>query len=157
MLYVKVDAAGNPVEVAKNYQQISLEFYENNSFLPKEEIFADKLTEFGYAEVPFSEPPEPVDGKKIVPDVPSFNGDIMERKWKYVDTDEFDRERFSFEMRRRRDKKLRDTIDMISPVRWEAFTEEQKAEVKDWYQYLLNLPTETGWPFVSMKDQPSFL
>ena len=158
MLYVKVDAAGNPLEVAKNYNQISGEFLVKNSIIPNEKVFSEKFGSLGYAEVPEAEFPSPMKGKKIVPDVPvrQANGQ-MKRTYKYEDVSDTERVNFSRTMRSRRKEILEKYIDKISPVRWEKMTAAQKKEVNDYHQSLLDLPDDDAWPFVIFPKPPSFL
>jgi hypothetical protein len=53
----------------------------------------------------------------------------------------------SYEMRQSRDGMLRETVDRMSPIRWEALTTEQKTVWTQYRQDLLDLPTQEGFPF----------
>ena len=55
MLYVKVDANGNPTEVAKNFSEIKKEYVAKNTAIPDEIGFSANLSNFGYAPVPFAD------------------------------------------------------------------------------------------------------
>ena len=158
MLYVKVDQAGNPVDVAKNYSQIRGDFLVENTIIPNERVFSEKFGSLGYAEVPEAEIPSPMKGKKIVPDIPvkQANGK-MKRTYKYENVTEAERVNFSRTMRERRKEILEKYIDKISPVRWEKMTADQKKEVNDYHQSLLDLPDDEAWPFVIFPKPPSFL
>ena len=158
MLYVKTDAVGNPTEVAKSYNQIKGEFFVKNSILPNEKIFSQKFGSWGYAQVPEAEMPPALEGNKIVPDVPvkQANG-TMKRTYKYEQITNDERIRFSKVMRERRKVILEKYIDKISPVRWEKMTADQKKEVNDYHQNLLDLPDDSAWPFIIFPKPPSFL
>ena len=159
MLYVKVDAAGNPVEVAKNYQTIKEEFFlAKNSIIPSEVIFNEKIKEMGYAPVPFADPPPPKAGMKIVPDVPVKQADgTIKRTWKYEVATEEEKELFATEMKVRRERMLRNLLDTISPMRWESWSESEREEVKEFRQSLLDITSKEGWPFVTFEPIPSVL
>ena len=130
MLYVKVDAAGNPVEAAKNYRQIRLEHEKKNAIFPSELTLQRDPQRLGYAQVPTTdEQPTPVEGKMITPDIPVKNADgSFTRKWKYVDALGAD-DVTEATIRERRDKLLSRYVDQISPLRWEIFSEAEKEEL----------------------------
>lgn len=48
--------------------------------------------------------------------------------------------------RHRRDKYLGMYVDTINPIRWETLTEQEKQEIKDYRQALLNVPQQSGFP-----------
>ena len=156
MLYVKVDAAGNPTEEAKNYKQLRFEHQKRNSVLPSQIVFERKFADLGYAEVPLSEAPDPQSGKKVVPDVPVKQNDgTMKRTWKQVDAENV--EEMDSIMRNRRNYFLTKYADTISPLRWENFSEAEKEEVRNWHKSLLDMPQSTGWPYVAMPPVPNIL
>ena len=158
MLYVKVDANGNPTEVAKNFTEIKEEYTAKNTAIPNEGSFLANLSNFGYAEVPVSDPPSPQAGKKIVPDVPTKNADgTMKRTWKYMDADLSESSNVEALMRERRRILLNQYIDRISPVRWDKFTEAEKTEISTWHQSLLDISDQEGWPYVSFQPVPEVL
>lgn len=158
MLYVKIDSAGNPLEVAKSYNQIQKEFFAKNAIIPNETLFTAKLEQMGYAAVPFSEAIPPKSGMKIVPDVPQRETDgTMRRRWKYENAGEKETSEVSALMRERRSQLLKEYVDNISPVRWEKFSAEEKQEISDWHQSLLDVTTKEGWPFVSFEPIPQIL
>lgn len=158
MLYVKVDANGNPTEVAKNFREIKQEYTAKNTTIPNEGAFSANLSNFGYAEVPVSDPPSPQAGKKIVPDIPTKNADgTMKRTWKYMDVGAGETIYVGNLMRDRRKKLLDQYIDGISPVRWNKFTEAEKTEISNWHQSLLDISDQEGWPYVSFQPVPEVL
>ena len=158
MLYVKVDANGNPTEVAKNFREIKEEYTAKNTAIPDEGGFSGKLSNFGYVEVPESDPLPPKVGNKVVPDVPTKNADgTMTRTWKYEVATQQDIDDISLEMKARRAIMLRDLIDTISPVRWNSWTAEEQAEVTAWRQAMLDMTTVEGWPYVTFPDLPEIL
>ena len=156
MFYVKVDANGNPTEVAKNFREIKQEYTAKNTAIPDEVVFLQNLSNFGYVEVPESEPLPPKSGSKVVPDVPTKNADgTMTRTWKYEPSE--NEALMEYDMRIRRDNLLRKYADTLSPIRWEDFTEEQKQEIRNWRKSLLDLPSAEGWPYVMMPQTPQVL
>jgi hypothetical protein len=158
MLYVKVDAAGNPVEVAKSYRKIKEEFLAKGSIIQNEIIFSGKLEDMGYAPVPFAESISPKAGMKIVPDVPQKEADgTMKRKWKYEKAEDKEIAEVSSIMRERRSQLLKGYVDNISPVRWEKFSAEEKTEISNWHQSLLDISNQEGWPYVSFQPVPEVL
>jgi hypothetical protein len=158
MLYVKVDANGNPTEVAKNFREIKEEYTVKNTAIPNEGGFSANLSNFSYVEVPESEPLPPKSGSKVVPDVPTKNSDgTMTRTWKYEAATEEEKSLFSGEMKARRSTILSKLIDTISPVRWNSWTTEEQAEVTAWRKALLDLPTTEGWPYVTFPELPAVL
>lgn len=158
MLYVKVDAAGNPLEVAKNYREIQSEYLAKNSIFPSENVLSLDPSPLGYAEVPESEPLPPKSGSKVVPDVPTKNADgSMTRTWKYEAATQQDIHDVSIEMKARRSAILSDLIDTISPVRWNSWTAEEQAEVTDWRQAMLDITKAEGWPYVPFPELPAVL
>lgn len=158
MLYVKVDNAGNPIEVAKNYREIQAEYLAKNSIFPSENVLIGNSSRLGYALVPESEPLPPKAGSKVVPDVPIKNVDgTMTRKWKYEAVTSEDIELVASEMKARRQTMLRNLLDTISPMRWESWSESEKEEVKAFRQSLLDITSKEGWPFVTFEPIPSVL
>ena len=158
MLYAKIDDAGNPVEVAKNYLQIKDDFFRKNTIIPVESVFSEICSSIGYAEVPASDPPAPQAGKKIVPDIPVKTSDgNYQRTWKYVTASSEEISQTSTEMKLRRQRLLRDLIDTISPIRWESWSAEEQAEIKAWRQEMLDITEKEGWPFLAFPPLPSSL
>ena len=158
MLYVKTDSKGNPIEVAKNYKEIEREYHARNATIPAEGYFSANSSNFGYAQVPYSEPLPPKNGSKVVPDIPTKNTDgTMKRTWKYEVATEEDKELAAAEMKAKRQGMLRDLLDTISPMRWESWSESEKEEVKAFRQSLLDITSKEGWPFVTFEPIPSIL
>jgi len=158
MLYVKVDANGNPTEVAKNYNEIAREHIDQNIIFPKESVLNSNPAPLGYALVPESEPLPPKSGSKVVPDVPTKNSDgTMTRTWKYEATNELDVLMMSNRVKERRKTLLLRYIDTISPIRWESFTEAEKQEISDWRQSLLDITNVEGFPYVELPAVPNLL
>ena len=158
MLYVKVDANGNPIEVAKNYSEIKKEYSSKNTAIPNESNFLANLPSFAYAEVPYSEPPKPKAGMKVVIDVPQKNPDgTMLRKWKEVAVINEEKIEMDSIMRTRRDQVLKTYIDSISPVRWNNMNDEDKAEVEAFYKSVLDMPEDPAWPFITFPLRPNCL
>lgn len=159
MLYVKVDNAGNPVEVAKNYREIRTEFLARNSIIPNEDNFFLNVKRLGYAPVPEDgiNPPKQA-GMKPVPDVPVKDGQgNFSRKWKLVPCSPEEVRTTSAIMRKRRDSILAKYIDTISPVRWEDMSEEDKGTISSWRKELLNITKDPAFPFVMFPKVPEIL
>jgi hypothetical protein len=53
------------------------------------------------------------------------------------------------EMHRRmeRDELLSQTVDRINPIRWATMTSEQQTQWSAYRQALLDIPTQSGFPF----------
>jgi hypothetical protein len=59
------------------------------------------------------------------------------------------------EVRSSRDNILKDTVDLLNPIRWEAMTEEQKQAWRDYRQALLDVPQQEGFPYdISWPSKP---
>jgi len=156
MLYVKVDAAGNPVEVAKNEMTIRTELAAANVILPAI-LNREKWIELGYAEIPTTaDPVPPQPGKMAVPDVPTKNADgTFTRKWKYIDAEN---EASMVKAKKiERARLLAKYADNISPMRWEEMTEVEKTEVKEWRLSLLNATADEAWPYITYNPVPAVL
>jgi len=158
MLYVKVDTNGIPLEEAKTSDAVKAEFLAQGTILPS--LFDMQPSNFGYREVPADVPmPDQVVGKNIVPDKPTKNADgTYSRTWKYVDIPGFedrDLDAMAKQMRESRTRYLQKFADSISPLRWESWTEEQRTEVRTWYQNVLNMTNDPNWPKVAFPALPS--
>lgn len=177
MLYAKVDENGNPIERAINYKQLEKIFHDQGTLIPPQSHIRNILDSISYVEVPqTAEIPTPKAGFKSIPGIPvkqetqevvttvDENGaEIQEtqtvisylRTWEYEETDsDIPHER---RMRERRNNLLKKYIDTISPVRWNAFTDEEKQEVTDFYQALLDLSNQETWPHVFLPRVPRVL
>lgn len=55
-------------------------------------------------------------------------------------------EQIAKEKRLTRDQLLRRTVDSISPVRWNAMSEEEKKIAQDYRQALLDITDDPNWP-----------
>lgn len=160
MLYVKVDEQGNPVEPAKSFEEVKNIFLSKNSILP--EKFKYDPNPFGYRFVPSDVPmPNAQVGKKIVPDIPIKNeDDTYTRVWKYVDIDGYDNipdEILDKQLRILRKRYLYKFADSISPLRWETWSEEDKQIVREWYQYVLDMPSHPSWPRMTLPPLPAII
>jgi hypothetical protein len=57
-----------------------------------------------------------------------------------------------------RNKILQDTVDRVNPVRYAELTTEQRTEIAEYRQALLDVPTQSGWPTtIEWPTQPSWL
>lgn len=158
MLYVKVDTNGVPLEEAKTADAVRSEFIAQGTILPS--LFDTKPEGFGYQKVPADVPmPDQVVGKNIVPDKPTKKADgTYSRTWKYVDIpgfDDRDLDDMANQMRESRTRYLQKFADSISPLRWNAWSPEQQAEVTEWYQKVLNMTNDPNWPKVAFPPLPA--
>jgi len=171
MLYVKVDKDRKPLERAKNYREISEEFKARGQTIPPENLFLALCTDeiditgsvvkstFEYASVPedvSAVPPNEI-GKKSIPDVPILREDgSFQRTWRLVEVTAEEKESVAKLMRERRTRLLQENIDSISPVRWELMNEQEKHEVSEWRQKLLDMTNDAMWPFMTFPPIPQF-
>lgn len=159
MLYVKVDASGNPREVAKTSDTIRKEFISaEGTILPA--TFEDNPDSFGYRQVPFNAPmPDQVAGKNILPDVPTKNADgTYTRTWKYTDIPDFEKidlNELDIKMRENRKKYMQKFVDSISPLRWESWSDAEKQEIRNWYQSVKDMTKNPNWPKVAFPPLPA--
>lgn len=63
-----------------------------------------------------------------------------------LDLEAIEMERLSREARARRDTLLKETVDSVNPMRWEALTELQKDAWRAYRQALLDVPQQEGFP-----------
>lgn len=159
MLYVKIDESGNPQEPPKSYAQIVSAARENgNVILPAESVFQDNLANFSYGLCPYVDPPVPATGNKLVLGVPTKNSDgTYQRVFTEEKATEIEIENRELAIRNERLRVLNRFIDTISPVRWSAMSDVDKAAVSAYRQQLLDLPSATGFPFIQIPPLPSVL
>lgn len=81
-----------------------------------------------------------------------FESELMS-EYRYVDGQlVLDREGL---VRRQRDELLRDTVDVINPMRWEDMTAEEQDAWRQYRQDLLDIPQQEGFPeAVTWPTQP---
>jgi len=152
MLYFKADANGNPLSTPQSEAEIRRDLSSQGTTAPSN--LGRWLTENNYVELPVGEPmPIAPLGQKTVPDMPVKNADgTYSRRWKFVDAAVADPEA---QARMYRAAYLNKFADSISPLRWNAWTPEQQAEVTQWYQAVLDLPKDPQWPNVAMPELPT--
>lgn len=63
-----------------------------------------------------------------------------------LDFEAIEMERLTREARARRDTLLKETVDSVNPMRWEALTELQKDAWRAYRQALLDVPQQEGFP-----------
>ena len=63
-----------------------------------------------------------------------------------VDLEKIEAERITREARAKRDTLLKETVDSVNPMRWEALTEQQKDAWRTYRQALLDVPQQEGFP-----------
>lgn len=63
-----------------------------------------------------------------------------------VDLEKIETERITREARAKRDNLLKETVDSVNPMRWEALTELQKDAWRAYRQALLDVPQQEGFP-----------
>ena len=63
-----------------------------------------------------------------------------------VDLEKIETERLTREARAKRDNLLKETVDSVNPMRWEALTELQKDAWRAYRQALLDVPQQEGFP-----------
>lgn len=151
MLYAKVDADGTPLEVPISESKLRSLF--PHVILPAV-LTADSLKAISYEMVDLNDevqkrepmhilrssiPVRGTDGKliRVMENVPLSEG-YLKSLWATV--------------RIRRDNALRNIVDKINPMRWEALTDAEKDEVKKFRKDLLNIteqnedPQSIVWP-----------
>jgi len=63
-----------------------------------------------------------------------------------LDMQAIETERLTREARARRDTLLKETVDSVNPMRWEAMSDEQKDAWRAYRQALLDVPQQEGFP-----------
>ena len=63
-----------------------------------------------------------------------------------IDLEGIETERITREARAHRDYLLKETVDSVNPMRWEALTELQKDAWRAYRQALLDVPQQEGFP-----------
>ena len=62
----------------------------------------------------------------------------------------------SVKIRNQRNRLLVDYVDLINPIRWEMLDNDQKQELRDYRQALLDVPSQEGFPWkVQWPEKPS--
>lgn len=158
MLYVKVDDQGNPLKEAESFQEVINDNLKRNTIIPRR--FTTNPEDFSYAFVPANvETPENIFGKKIVADIPVRQSDgTFQRTWKYIDDTKITSmsdEELDQHLRRQRKSYLHKFADSISPLRWEKWSEEEKQEVRDWYESVLSMTDDPQWPRMVLPRIPA--
>lgn len=63
-----------------------------------------------------------------------------------LDSAQIEDDRLTQSARARRDTLLKETVDSVNPMRWEAMTDEQKDAWRAYRQALLDVPQQEGFP-----------
>ena len=63
-----------------------------------------------------------------------------------LDSAQIETDRLEKQARQRRDSLLKEVVDTVNPMRWEALTEVQKQEWRAYRQALLDIPQQEGFP-----------
>ena len=71
---------------------------------------------------------------------------ILDNPEMLLDLDVIEMERLTREARAKRDNLLKEVIDSVNPMRWEALTDVQKDAWRAYRQVLLDVPQQEGFP-----------
>ena len=71
---------------------------------------------------------------------------ILEHPEMLLDSTQIETDRLTREVRAKRDNLLKETVDSVNPMRWEALTELQKDAWRAYRQALLDVPQQEGFP-----------
>jgi hypothetical protein len=119
------------------------------------------LQEFGIFRVFFATPPSVSNTQVLEEDPPVFSAEYQRwtQVWRVRDmTEEEVQQRNdskALEIRTERNNKLKDTVDRINPMQWEAMTDEQKHAQRTYRQALLDVPQQAGFPWtIEWPEQP---
>lgn len=63
-----------------------------------------------------------------------------------LDYEAIEMQKLTREARAKRDNLLKETVDSVNPMRWEALTDEQKDAWRAYRQALLDVPQQEGFP-----------
>jgi hypothetical protein len=63
-----------------------------------------------------------------------------------LDSTQIETDRLTREVRARRDTLLKEVVDAVNPMRWEALTDTQKDAWRAYRQALLDVPQQPGFP-----------
>lgn len=139
----------------KNNQVVQWPIYSLTALFPNTSfpfpITADSVPE-GYVMVGSIKQPTAAVNQKIVAGQPVQENGQWVQSWIVVNmTAEEVAERNlnkALDVRAERDTRLRNDIDTLNPLRWEAFSPEQQTAWRNYRQALLDLPQQTGFPFM---------
>lgn len=79
-------------------------------------------------------------------DISEVEAYLAEHPEMLLDMQAIEIERLTREARARRDNLLKQTVDSVNPMRWEAMTELQKDAWRVYRQALLDVPQQEGFP-----------
>ena len=94
-------------------------------------------------------------GYNVVPkDIDPYNAYTIEEVEAYLaehpevllDYEAIEMQKLTREARAKRDNLLKETVDSVNPMRWEALTELQKDAWRAYRQALLDVPQQEGFP-----------
>ena len=71
---------------------------------------------------------------------------ILEHPDMLLDSAQIELDRLTREARAKRDNLLKEVVDSVNPMRWEALTELQKDAWRAYRQALLDVPQQEGFP-----------
>lgn len=72
--------------------------------------------------------------------------DTDTQNWIQPAVPEKTQEQLAVQGRQLRDKYLHQHVDTINAVRWQSLSDQQRQEIMDYRQALLDVPAQTGWP-----------
>jgi len=103
-------------------------------------INCDALGNGGYNVVPKEVDPH---NAYTLEDVRTY---LLDNPEMLLDLEAIEMERLTREARARRDTLLKETVDSVNPMRWEALTDVQKDAWRAYRQALLDVPQQEGFP-----------
>lgn len=71
---------------------------------------------------------------------------LLDKPEMLLDLEVIEMERLTREARARRDTLLKETVDSVNPMRWEALSDDQKDAWRAYRQALLDVPQQEGFP-----------
>lgn len=78
--------------------------------------------------------------------IPEVEAYLVEHPDMLLDSAQIEIDRLTREVRARRDNLLREVVDAVNPMRWEALTDAQKDAWRAYRQALLDVPQQEGFP-----------
>lgn len=103
-------------------------------------INCDELGNGGYNVVPREIDPH---NAYTLEDVRTY---LLDNPEMLLDLEAIEMERLTREARAKRDNLLKETVDSVNPMRWEALTDTQKDAWRAYRQALLDVPQQEGFP-----------
>jgi len=162
MLYVKLDDMDEPIEPPISLAEMKKKIGEERGI-----IFSDNtdftIFKYGNVEIQFAEGHDPKDlnnhkfGKYAVLGIPIKKGSEYFRTIELIQASNSEIAILSNQMKNCRKKVFEECLDMISPMRWDEFTNVEKENILSFRQWFLDMPLKQNFPWIEFPALPECL